>query len=121
MKTLPLSKTLLWICPLFVFAATAGILCAADAPAPAAPVATLTINADQVKGHSSPILYGFMTEEINYAYDGGLYGELIANRTFQDPPTNPRCWPSVKNPGASGTMDFDTTEKYNDALPVSRS
>ncbi|HVX84019.1 MAG TPA: alpha-L-arabinofuranosidase C-terminal domain-containing protein [Phycisphaerae bacterium] len=26
-----------------------------------------------------------MTEEINHAYDGGLYAELIQNRTFQDP------------------------------------
>ena len=28
----------------------------------------------------SPMLYGLMTEEINYAYDGGLYAELIRNR-----------------------------------------
>jgi alpha-N-arabinofuranosidase len=24
-----------------------------------------------------------MTEEINYSYDGGLYAELVSNRTFQ--------------------------------------
>ena len=30
----------------------------------------------------SPMLYGLMTEEINYSYDGGLYAELIQNRTF---------------------------------------
>ena len=30
--------------------------------------------------------YGLMTEEINYSYDGGLFAELIRNRTFQDPP-----------------------------------
>ena len=29
--------------------------------------------------------YGLMTEEINHAYDGGLFAELIQNRTFQDP------------------------------------
>src|SRR5262249_54799971 len=27
--------------------------------------------------------FGLMTEEINHAYDGGLYAELIQNRTFQ--------------------------------------
>jgi len=33
-----------------------------------------------------PSFYGLMTEEINYSYDGGLFAELIRNRTFQDPP-----------------------------------
>ena len=32
---------------------------------------------------SAPILYGLMTEEINYSYDGGLYAEMIRNRTFR--------------------------------------
>lgn len=30
----------------------------------------------------SPTLYGLMTEEINFSYDGGLYGEMVRNRTF---------------------------------------
>ena len=30
------------------------------------------------------MLYGLMTEEINYSYDGGLYAELIRNRIFKD-------------------------------------
>jgi alpha-N-arabinofuranosidase len=113
MKTPALFNVLFRLCPLLALTA---VLRAADAPA---SVATITINADQVKGHSSPILYGLMTEEINYSYDGGLYGELIANRTFQDPPANLKRWSMVQDPGAAGTMDFDTTEKYNDSLPVS--
>src|SRR5882672_7317970 len=32
----------------------------------------------------SPLHAGLMTEEINHAYDGGLYAELISNRVFQD-------------------------------------
>ncbi len=36
------------------------------------------------------MLYGLMTEEINYSYDGGLYGELIHNRIFEDLPVPPR-------------------------------
>lgn len=31
----------------------------------------------------SPTLYGLMTEEINYSYDGGLYAEMVRNRTFR--------------------------------------
>ncbi|MFT3782809.1 MAG: carbohydrate binding domain-containing protein [Nibricoccus sp.] len=34
-----------------------------------------------------PSFYGLMTEEINYSYDGGLYAELIRNRSFQDQPS----------------------------------
>ena len=29
------------------------------------------------------MLYGLMTEEINFSYEGGLYGELIRNRAFK--------------------------------------
>jgi alpha-N-arabinofuranosidase len=49
----------------------------------AAAQATLTIDTTHVKAKVSPTLYGLMTEEINYSYDGGLYGELISERTFQ--------------------------------------
>ena len=45
--------------------------------------ATLTVDVKQPKAPVSPTLYGLMTEEINYSYDGGLYAELIRNRTFR--------------------------------------
>lgn len=48
--------------------------------------ATLTVRVDQPEQKIDPIFYGLMTEEINYSYDGGLYGELIRNRIFQDRP-----------------------------------
>ena len=46
---------------------------------------TVTVNADQVTSEVSPLMYGLMTEEINYSYDGGLYAELIRNRAFAAP------------------------------------
>ena len=54
--------------------------------------ATLTIDLAQVKAKVSPQLYGLMTEEINYSYDGGLYAELVRNRTFQDRGKVPPSW-----------------------------
>ena len=30
----------------------------------------------------SPLLYGIFNEEYNHACDGGLYGELVRNRSF---------------------------------------
>ena len=41
----------------------------------------IQIRADQVTSHVSPMLYGLMTEEINYSYDGGLYGELVDRKS----------------------------------------
>src|ERR1700712_5273457 len=41
------------------------------------------IQADKVIAKMPPTFYGLMTEEINYAFEGGLYGELIRNRTFK--------------------------------------
>ncbi len=49
----------------------------------------------------SPMLYGLMTEEINHAYDGGLYPELIRNRIFKDNKSNPDGWSLVRNDSAS--------------------
>jgi alpha-N-arabinofuranosidase len=40
----------------------------------------IVLQADRPGAEISPMFYGLMTEEINYSYDGGLYGELIQNR-----------------------------------------
>lgn len=44
--------------------------------------AKLTVDTTQKVAEVSPTLYGLMTEEINFSYDGGLYAEMIRNRTF---------------------------------------
>ena len=36
--------------------------------------------------------YGIFYEEINHGGDGGLYAELIRNRSFEDNANNPDCW-----------------------------
>src|SRR5437763_1071885 len=55
-------------------------------PAPAQDAGRITVHVDRPGARISPLLYGLMTEEINYSYDGGLYAELIQNRIFRDPP-----------------------------------
>ncbi len=116
MKTTLLKMTWLRLTAMLALTGSVTVLRAAEA-APATP--TITINVDKVKGTSSPMLFGMMTEDINYCLDGGLYGELLGNRTFQEPAANPKRWSMVLDPGAAGTMDFDRTEKYNDAQPIS--
>jgi alpha-N-arabinofuranosidase len=113
---------------------------AETAPASTAPAGptVLQIDAGKVTGKVSPMLYGLMTEEINFAYEGGLYGELIRNRSFKadavvppvtpdtyeagkylpvtfSPDTKPRFWTVVG--GASVVLDTDNP--LNDFLNVS--
>ena len=79
------------------------------------PVPVLQIKADQVAARVSPMLYGLMTEEINFSYEGGLYGELVRNRTFKANPTNAVFWSTVGN----GVIALDTNQPLNSALNVS--
>ena len=68
----------------------------------------LTVNVDQPGAKIDPIFYGLMTEEINFSYDGGLYAELIRNRTFRDDAQTPVHWTAFG--GGSITLE-------NDAVP----
>ena len=117
MKTTSLPPCLFRAAPALLALSTAGLLHAAEGGAPATPA--ITINASLVKGRSSPILYGLMTEEINYSYDGGLYGELIANRAFQDDASAPAHWSVNAENGATGTLALDRNAPLNDALKTS--
>ncbi len=66
-----------------------------------AQTTTLTLDFTKPGANVSPMLYGLMTEEINHAYDGGLYPELIRNRIFKDNKSNPEGWSLVRNDSAS--------------------
>lgn len=71
-------------------------------------------------GHPvSPVLYGLMTEEINYSYDGGLYAEMVRNRTFRDNPKEPEHWSAIQEGGAQLTMALDRSDPLSPALGVS--
>lgn len=83
-----------------------------------AQTTTLTLQFDK-PGHAvSPTLYGLMTEEINHAYDGGLYGETIRNRTFQDDWNKPVFWSLVQGANAEASIELDRHMPLNKDLPV---
>ena len=90
-------------------------LCAAQAP-----VANLTIQLDKPAHAVSPTFYGLMTEEINYSYDGGLYAEMVRNRTFED-----HGWAGVgrwniEHAGNSvASMAVDPADGPSEALEIS--
>src|ERR1700760_392171 len=78
----------------------------------------LTLHLDQPSLPVSPRLYGLMTEEINFSYEGGLYGELIRNRSFKDSIRTAAFWELQQGTGHA-TMSLDRQGGLNTALPVS--
>lgn len=53
--------------------------------------ATITVDTQSASLPVNPDLYGISLEEINHAIDGGLYAELIRNRSFEDGVTPVNC------------------------------
>lgn len=50
-----------------------------------AAVNSITVNASKLGAPVQPTMYGLFFEDINYAADGGLYAELVKNRSFEFP------------------------------------
>src|SRR4051794_40606299 len=84
-----------------------------------APAAHLTIHADQNVAPVSPNLYGLMTEEINYSYEGGLYAEMVRNRTFHADWSGILYWYLLENGNAAAKMDVDKASGPSEALKTS--
>jgi alpha-L-arabinofuranosidase len=83
------------------------------------PAATLDIDAQKPIAQVSPMLYGLMTEEINHAFDGGLYPELIRNRAFMDDSYGPHGWVLLEQGSAQASMELDKSTGPSQAIPRS--
>jgi alpha-N-arabinofuranosidase len=84
-----------------------------------APPVTLDIHVQQVKAKASPLLHGLMTEEINYSYDGGLYAELVRDRTFYGHSHGTPPWRLIERGQSQASMEPDKTTGPSAALPYS--
>ena len=81
--------------------------------------ATLNVDLNRVKAPVSPTLYGLMTEEINYSYDGGLYAELIRNRTFRSDWSGILNWFLIENGASAAKVGIDLKDGPSAALSSS--
>ncbi|KAA6458198.1 alpha-N-arabinofuranosidase [Acidobacteria bacterium AB60] len=77
---------------------------------------SLTIHTDQQVSPVSPMLYGLMTEEINYSYDGGLYAEMVRNRTFRSDWSGVNYWFLVEDGNSAAKMAPDHETGPSEAL-----
>jgi alpha-L-arabinofuranosidase len=83
----------------------------ADAPPAPGPVDySLTVHPDRTGPAIDRTMYGVFFEDINNAADGGLYAELVQNRSFEyDPADHPdytplTAWQQTATGGATGTL-----------------
>ena len=83
------------------------------------PPVVLTIHVDKPVSKVSPTLYGLMTEEINYSYDGGLYAEMVRNRTFRARRRDVPYWLLVEDGNAQVKMEIDQQTGPSEALNYS--
>jgi hypothetical protein len=84
-----------------------------------AEVANLTVEAAQPVHPVSPLLWGIFFEDINHSADGGIYPEMVRNRSFEDS-DKPENW--IVNSSTYQFHALQRTTKPNsnyDALGVS--
>ena len=75
---------------------------------------TITVDVTKPGTKISPTMYGIFFEDINFGADGGLYAELVKNRSFEfDRPL--RGWQILKKSGAVGDVQNirDETRPHN--------
>jgi alpha-L-arabinofuranosidase len=74
--------------------------------------ATLTVDVDK-PGHTvSPTLWGIFFEDINLSADGGIYPELVRNRSFEDA-ARPEYWRLLNVANGNSGMAIDSSEPLN--------
>jgi alpha-L-arabinofuranosidase len=83
-----------------------------------AQTAKISVQVDKPGVKVSPMLYGIFFEEINRAGDGGLYAELVQNRSFEDAAA-PVGWQLVQGDGAEARMALDRSHPLNPKNPTS--
>jgi len=80
---------------------------------------SLSIQVDHPTAKVSPTLYGLMTEEINFSYDGGLYPELVRDRTLGTEWQALAHWTLVTRGNSVVKIAPDDTNPVSAALPRS--
>jgi alpha-L-arabinofuranosidase len=111
-------KTMVWMV-LGMASVCSASTCLAQASTAGLPPAQLTIDTGTIVSPVSPTLYGMMTEEINHSYDGGLYAELLQNRTFRGSWEGVQHWDLVRHGDSQAAMEIDKDSGPSKALPYS--
>jgi alpha-L-arabinofuranosidase len=80
--------------------------------------ATFAIQADKPGIAIPPMLYGIFFEDINRSGDGGLYAEMLQNRSFEDF-NLPMGWTLLNEGGSESSITLDKGRPLNPMNPTS--
>jgi alpha-L-arabinofuranosidase len=80
--------------------------------------ATIAIQADQPGARISSNLFGIFFEEINFGGEGGIYAEMVRNRSFYSS-TSANYWTLVTQGTVTGVMGVDPNQPLNTNIPNS--
>jgi alpha-L-arabinofuranosidase len=83
-----------------------------------ADTASITVDVTKPGVKVSPLLYGIFFEDINRSGDGGLYAEMLQNRSFEDF-SLPMGWTLLNDGNAQVSMTLDKSKPLNDKNPTS--
>ncbi len=89
-----------------------------------AETTTLTVDLAQPGKAISPDLFGIFFEDLNYAADGGLYAELVQNRSFEYSSSDRAEWNSltawelVQRDGGQGVVMVDRAQPLHPNNPT---
>ncbi len=101
-----------YYCPSLLVLLISGITLPAQTPM----TAKMSVRVDKSGIKVSPSLYGIFFEEINHAGDGGIYPELINNRSFEFNREKPVFWTVLEKTKSAGNIqlvDHDAGSEYN--------
>ena len=77
---------------------------------------SITVNVDKPGAKVSPTLWGIFFEDINLSADGGVYAELVRNRSFEDS-EKPEYWTSVGSGNAQIELKVDAEKPMSAKNP----
>ena len=82
----------------------------------AQPSKLITVKANEIKGEVAPTMWGVFFEDINMGADGGIYAELVKNRSFEffKPMMS---WKVLGKPATEGDFLVMNRQQANTANP----
>ena len=90
---------------------TLAALCLAALTA-TAQIHEMTVDTKKLGAKVQPTMYGIFFEDINFAADGGLYGELLKNRSFEFTPDHLMGWEAFGKVEIKNDGPFDKNPHY---------
>lgn len=108
-----------WKCLFLIF------VCGYTSASPSSTPIELQLDTTKIVAPIQPSMYGIFFEDINFAADGGLYAELVKNRSFEfeqpmmgwsQPASDP--YASNENSGIAHTLNFANNKTNKNVLRI---